>query len=397
MATYKLSDARIRAIKPGLKALKLFDGGGLFIAVLPSGSKSWRLQYRVGGRPQTATLGTYPEFSLAEARRWAQETRSGLARGIEPTRRRSPPERQTLAGAVRDYWSAQSHLSEGYRTNAVRALERHILPALGGRHVGSITRADVMDALTQMDKAGLHVYVRKTRRWLSTVLDWCVEHGHCETNVCLSIRPRVAFARAQTEHHASIDLAEVGEFMRRLTFEGALTSTFACRLLALTWVRTGELRGMRWAEIDGDLWRIPKERMKMRNDHLVPLSAQAMALLDRMPRISEFVFPNDRRPIDRPMSENAVLYMIGRIGYGGRMTGHGWRTLASTWAHEHGFLSDAIERQLAHVRGDVRAIYNRAEHLPVRRQMLQAWANWLDQQESQTRVPQALPAASTAA
>jgi integrase len=161
-----------------------------------------------------------------------------------------------------------------------------------------------------------------------------------------------------------------------------ILSAMACKLLALTWTRTQELRLMEWSEIDGDLWRIPAGKMKRRRDHLVPLSRQALVLLDNLrvrQRGSVYVFPNDRR-LDRPMSENAILYLIGRMGYGGRMTGHGWRTVASTWANEAGYNRDWIERQLAHSPDDkVRSTYNRAEYLTDRRVMLQAWGDWLMQ------------------
>lgn len=182
------------------------------------------------------------------------------------------------------------------------------------------------------------------------------------------------------EHFPAIDLAEVPEFMNRLALEIDVQSALACKLLALTWTRTGELRRMRWDEIDGDLWRIPAEKMKRRRDHLVPLSRQALAVIEQMRArrgISPFVFPSANRA-DRPMSENAILYLIHRIGYKGRMSGHGWRTLGSTWANERGHNRDAIERQLAHAPDDeVRAAYNRAEYLPERRAMLQSWADWL--------------------
>ena len=163
-----------------------------------------------------------------------------------------------------------------------------------------------------------------------------------------------------------------------------MQSVLACKLLALTWVRTSELRMMEWAEIEADAWIIPAGKMKRRREHVVPLSRQALALLDEMRNRAapgaRFIFPAPRRA-DRPLSENAVLYLIARMGYHGRMTGHGWRSVASTWANDRGYSADAIERQLAHVPGNrVRAVYNRAEYLPLRREMLQAWADWLDDQ-----------------
>lgn len=185
--------------------------------------------------------------------------------------------------------------------------------------------------------------------------------------------------------HAAITPAQVHTLMERLKFEDQLQSVIACKLLALTWVRTVELRTMLWAELEGEVdawhtWRIPAGKMKRRNEHLVPLSRQAVELLaiQRMRcRGSKYVFPGEHT-ILRPMSENAVLYLLHRIGYKGEMTGHGWRSVVSTWANERGYPPDAIERQLAHVPGDkVRAAYNRAAYLPQRKEMLQDWADWL--------------------
>ena len=384
MPTDRLSDARVRSLKPGEKPVKHFDGLGLYVLVQPSGAKLWRLAYRIDGRPQTASFGAYPEVTLAEARRRRDALRATLRDGLDPRVKRAPPEpaRITLATACSDYWSRRGDVSAGYRSNAVRALEMHVLPLLGQRPIADITRAELLDCLGRMDAAGLHVYVRRVRMWLGLVWEWSVEHGHAAANIPATIRPERAFASRPVQHFAAVSLPELPALMQRLALEADIQSVLACRMLAYTWVRTGELRRMEWTEIDGDVWRIPAARMKRRRgDHLVPLSAQAVALLDRLrarSRGSVYVFPSDHRP-DRPMSENAVLYLLHRIGYKGRMTGHGWRAVGSTWANERGHPADVIERQLAHEPDDdVRAVYNRAEYLPQRRAMLQAWASWLD-------------------
>jgi integrase len=220
--------------------------------------------------------------------------------------------------------------------------------------------------------------------WASQVFDWAVENGHAKENPAATIRPEKAFGRSRVESFAALPLSEIPAFLMRLSLENELNSVLACRLLALTWVRTGELRIMEWSEIEGDTWIIPAGKMKRRREHVVPLSRQALAVLDEMKNRARpgarFVFSAQHRA-DRPMSENAILYLIARMGYRGRMTGHGWRSVASTWANEQGYSPDAIERQLAHVpENRIRAIYNRAEYLPVRREMLQAWADWLDLQ-----------------
>jgi integrase len=375
--TNKLTDHKIKALKPSGKAEKHFDGGGLFLFISPTGSKLWRMAYRVNGKAQTATFGAYPLVTLAKAR----EKRDELKRGDLPEKK--PVEVApgiTLAKACEAFFKTRKDLSPSYLMNFENALIRHILPTLGGRQVRELGRADVLAALNVMDAAGHHVYVRKTRMWLGQVFDWCVEQEHCEINPCSLIKPEKAFGRAKVESFAALELTEIPAFMQRLDLEAEIQSALACRLLALTWTRTAELRGMKWSEVAGDLWRIPASRMKRQRDHLVPLSRQALVIIEKMRarcRGSEYVFPNDRR-LDRPMSENAILYLLGRMGYGGKMTGHGFRSVASTWANENGYNKDAIERQLAHAPDDkTRAAYNRAEFMPERVAMVQSYADWL--------------------
>jgi len=382
MPTNALTDARCRAIKPGEKLAKYFDGGGLHLAVLPSGAKSWRVAYRLAGKPQTISLGPYPDVSLAEARKKRDDLKATLRDGGDPMApRRSTRAGLTLAKASEMFWSGRADLSADYRDNAVRALQMHVEPKLGAKPIASITREDVMSVLEPMDAANLHSYVRKTRMWLGQVFDWAVERGDAKINPCALINPKKAFGHSPVEHFAAIEVAEVPELLQRIAMERELLSVLACRLLALTWVRTSELRGMTWGEVDGTVWRIPGPRMKRKRDHLVPLSPQAMALLGKLKNRatgSSYVFPSEHR-LDRPMSENTILMLLARIGYKGRMTGHGWRSVASTWANDRGFKADAIERQLAHAPDDkVRAAYTRAEFMDERRAMLLAWADWLD-------------------
>lgn len=385
MPTNTLTDARCKAAKPADKPVKLFDGGGLHLWISPSGAKVWRLAYRIGGKPKTMSLGPYPEVSLAEARSKRDQHKASLRDGADPMApRRATRKGMTLDEASAEYWGGRKDLSTSYVDNARRGIEMHLSPTLGSRNIGSLTRDDLLEALRRMDSAGLHVYVRKVRMWVGQVFDWAVEHGHADINPAALIRPEKAFGRATVEHHAAVELRDVPDLIQRINLERDIQSVMACRLLAYTWTRTGELRMMEWSEIDGDQWIIPAGKMKRRRDHLVPLSRQALNVLGEMRARarpgSPYVFPSDRRA-DRPMSENAVLYLLHRIGYKGRMTGHGWRSVASTWANERGYAPDAIERQLAHVPADeVRAAYNRAQYLTVRREMLQAWSDWLDEQ-----------------
>lgn len=382
MPTNTLTDARCRGAKAVDRAVKLFDGGGLHLWVSPAGAKIWRWSYRVAGKAQTMSFGPYPEVSLAAARERRDAERAKLRSGTDPmAERRAVRAGVTLRQAVATYWAGRQDVSEGYRHDATRGIEAHLGDLLGDRNIATITRDDLLAALNRMDQAGLASYVRKMRMWVGQVFDWAVEQRHATINPAELIRPEKAFSKVRKQGFAALRLAEVPEFLHRLSFEADLQSVLGLRLMAYTWVRTTELRMMMWSEIEGDMWRIPAGKMKRRREHLVPLCSQALDLLQVLRarcRGSKYVFPAEHT-IDRPMSENAVLYLIYRMGYKGRMTGHGWRKVASTWANENGYTPDAIERQLAHAEDDeTRATYNMAEYLPERRRMLQAWADWLD-------------------
>lgn len=384
--TNKLTDAKCKAIKPGEKLTKHFDGGGLHLACTPLGAKVWRVAYRLAGKPKTISLGPYPAVTLAQAREKRDELQATLRDGRDPMApRKAQRGALTFREACATYWQGRGDVSTSYRSNATRALEMHLHPTLGDKPIAGIGRAELLAALDRMDAAGLQEYVRKTRMWVSQVFEWAVERGECAINPAALIDPRKAFGKKQVEHFAALTLPEVPGFMQRLALEAELNSVLACRLLALTWVRTTELRNMLWSELDGDLWRIPAGRMKRRRDHMIPLSAQALAILKKLRAragVSPYVFPAEHRD-DRPMSENTVLMLLARMGYKGRMTGHGWRTIGSTWANEAGYGADAIERQLAHSPDNkVRAVYNRAEFMDERRAMLAAWAAWLDAAEA---------------
>ena len=383
MPTNSLTDHKCRSAKAEAKPAKLFDGNGLFLHVMPSGVKTWRMAYRLHGKPQTATFGPYPLVTLAEARAKRDDIRKKLIEGVSP--KSVTRGGMTLTQATNAFWEGRNDVTPAYRNNALRGIEMHLSKELGDVPLSAITRDSLLECLNKMDKAGKHVYVRTVRMWVAQVFDWGIEQGYCKENPAKAIRPEKAFGKRAEVSHAALSLSDVPAFLARLSIERELQSVLACRLLALTWVRTGELRVMQWSEIDGDTWRIPAGKMKRRLDLMVPLSRQALEILQKLKerdRGSRFVFPAEHT-IDRPMSENAVLYLLHRMGYKGLMTGHGWRSIGSTWANEAGYNPDAIERQLAHVPDDkIRGVYNRAEYLPERRQMLSAWADWLDQANS---------------
>lgn len=396
-----LTDAKCKAFKPKEKGYKAFDGAGLFLFCTPKGAKVWRVAYRLNGKQQQASLGEYPALTLADARTKRDELRTLLAKGEDPmAQKRTQRASKTVQQANDEYWDTRKDLSPSYLKKSKRAIEQYLYPRFKDKVLDEVTRDDLLDVLRGIDAAGKHVYVRKVRLWVTMIYEWAMEHGYATTNPGALIDPKKAFTRAKVTSLAALELKEVPDLMKRLDLEKSLQSVLGCKLLALTWLRTNELRRMRWDDIDGDLLRIPGDRMKREKDHVVPLSTQAMELIKELRTRrngSDFVFPSDRR-IDRPMSENSIIYLLHRIGYKSRMTGHGWRSVGSTWANENGYNRDAIERQLAHSPDDkVRAVYNRAEYLVQRKEMLQDWADWLTprsatNQESSADMGQLVPA-----
>lgn len=386
MPSAKLTISQVRALQPREKPYKVFDGEGLFLYVTPAGGKYWRLQYRGPDRKQkTHSIGRFPEVGLADARRATAEFR------VSP---RTAKGGITLAKASETYWAGRKDLSVRYVLNATSAIERHLVPILGSRPIGSITRAELLEALNVMDARGLHVYVRKTRMWISQVFEWAIEQGYATENPAGAIRPQRAFGKRPVKHHAWVPLRDLPELLQRLALEPRTDGVLATWLLAFTWVRTVELRLAKWDEFEGGVWKIPADRMKRRLEHWVPLSTQAQAILEevRARRRSEYLFPNGRTHL-RPMSENAILATLARLGYKNEQTGHGFRSQGSTWANERGFNPDAIEYQLAHrPENEVRAAYNHAKYWEQRRSLLQAWGDWV---ESQSRLSQASPASTT--
>lgn len=385
MPSNKLTIGQVKAAAPRERPYKLFDGEGLYLYVTPAGGRFWRLQYRVAGKSQTKSLGPFPGVSLADARKAAQEFRSS------PKAARSG---MTLAKASETFWAGRKDLSSSYLANAMAAINSHLVPTLGNRPIGAITRADLLEALNVMDARGLHDYVRKTRMWVSQVFEWAIEQGYATENPAAAIRPARAFGKRPVKHHAAVPLRELPELLQRLSIEPRTDAVLATWLLIYTWVRTAELRMATWGEFEGEVWKIPATRMKRGIEHWVPLSTQAQAIIAevRERRRSEYLFPNGRTHL-RPMSENAILALLARMGYRNRQTGHGFRSQGSTWANEGGHNPDAIEYQLAHRPEDeVRAAYNHAKYWDQRRSLLQAWADWV---ESQSRLAEALPRSST--
>jgi integrase len=387
-----LTDKALRAAKPAGKPLKLFDGGGLFLLLTPTGSRWWRLKYRFGGKEKLLSLGTFPDVSLKDARDRRDIARKQLATGIDPSAHRKIA-RQAGSTATADSFEVVARewfakFSPGWAANhsdkIIRRLERDVFPWLGKRTIREISAPELLAALRRIESRGAIETAHRVHQNCGQVFRYAVATGRAERDPAADLRG--ALPPVKQKHHASItDPKSIGELLRAIEgYKGLFPTRCALRLAPLVFVRPGELRKAEWTEFDLDAaeWRIPAERMKMREQHIVPLSMQAVALLRELHALTgggRYVFPGARTN-GRPMSENAVLAALRRMGYAkDQMTGHGFRSMASTLLNEQGWHRDAIERQLAHAeRDNVRAAYNYAEHLPERRRMMQGWADYLD-------------------
>lgn len=394
-----LTDAAVRNAKPGVKPdgtatptpYKMGDAGGMYLEVAPTGGKWWRLKYRFGGKEKRLALGVYPSITLAEARKRRDEARRLLTQGIDPGEHRkltknTPEQDADSFEAVAREWHAK-FAPTWTAEHAARILQRltlNVFPWIGGRPVGQITAPELLAVLRRIEARGRLETAHRAHQNCGAVFRYAVATGRAERDPSGDLRG--ALPPASKRHHAAvIDPKAIAELLRAIDgYTGSFVTACALRLAPLVFVRPGELRRAEWAEIDLDAaeWRIPAAKMKMRAPHVVPLADQALAILRELHPLTgrgRYVFPG-ARSADRPMSENTVNAALRRLGYDkDEMTGHGFRTLASTTLHEQGWPSDIIERQLAHAeRNKIKAAYNWAEHLPERRKMMQAWADYLD-------------------
>jgi integrase len=397
MALTATSIKNTRAIE---KPLKLFDGGGLYLLVNPNGSRWWRFKYRYLGKEKLLSFGTYPDVSLKDARDRRDDARKQLAADIDPGEHRKARKtaltvslQNSFEVVAREWFARYSpNWAAGHSDKIIRRLERDIFPWLGGRPIADIGAPELLAVLRRIESRGAIETAHRAQQNCSQVFRYAVATGRTQRDPTGDLRG--ALAPVKERHHASItDPKRVGELMRAIDgYRGSFITKCALRLAPLVFVRPGELRKAKWTEVDLDKaeWRIPAARMKAREQHIVPLSTQAVAILRELHGLTgakDHVFPGARTN-GRAMSENTVNAALRRLGYAkDEMTGHGFRSMASTLLNEQGWHRDAIERQLAHAeRNNVRAAYNFAEHLPERRRMMQAWADYLDKLASGAKV-----------
>jgi len=391
-----MEDIEARKAKPREKPYKISDERGLYLLVIPSGGKSWRMNYRVDGKQKTLSLGLYPEVSLAQARKKREDARKMLAEGLDPMAERAAVKAAKTAKETHTFEViAKEWLDTLAPTwapvtleHARQRLEHDLFPDLGQKPIADITAPELLAVLRKIAARGAVHTAGRARADAGRVFRYAIATGRAERDPSADLRG--ALPTEKVKHRSAIvEPKQVGELMRAIEgYSGSPIVRAAFRLSPLVFLRPGELASAEWAEFDLDAgeWRIPGPRMKMKDLHIVPLSRQAVALLRDLHPLTghgRFVFPAERAGSDRHMSRESIRAALIRMGYGPDsetpMTAHGFRGMASTLLHEQGWPSDVIERQLAHAeRNKIKAAYNHAEYLPERRRMMQAWADYLD-------------------
>ena len=395
-----LTDAKIRNAKPEAKPVKLVDGGGLYLEVRPSGAKLWRYRYRIAGKENVFAVGEYfndkrgGHVSLDEARSERDKARALVKQGIHPAHHRQAERLATHAEnantfeAVALEWIAKK--KPGWTPYYLRQVERFmradVLPKIGKLPIRSVTAAHLLEIVKLIEGRGAETVAVLVRQWASAIFRYAVATLRADSDPAAALKG--AIHRPKVEHHKPMTRDQIGDFVKALDgYAGYRTTVIALRLMLLTFVRTVELRGAEWSEFDLDRaeWRIPSERMKMREPHTVPLSWQAVELLRELHTYTggrTFLFPNYRNP-KACMTATTLNRALERMGFNGKdsigFSAHGFRATASTILNETGFRPDVIERQLAHAERDkTRASYNQAEYMPERVAMMQQWADMVD-------------------
>ncbi|MBB3772002.1 integrase [Angulomicrobium tetraedrale] len=390
-----LTDAACRSAKIAEKPLKLADSGGLYLFVATTGTKSWRCDYRLHGKRRTASFGTYPLVSLAEARKGRDELKRQLLADQDPAEARRKAKhdavergKNTFEPIAREWFAAKlAGWVPSYSDRLMSRLEADIFPPLGRRPIAGIEPPEILDVIRKVEKRGAVELAKREMQVVGQIFRYAIATGRAKRDPTQDLRGALQSPGRQ-KHHRALPLKELPEFRKKLiAYDGDQMTRHALELMLLTFVRTTELRAAEWSEFEDlkgpePLWRIPAPRMKMRFEHLVPLAPRAVEVIGALRQLagrSPHVFPSPGK--EGFMSNNTMLFAMYRMGYHGRATVHGFRGMASTWLNEAGYPADWIERQLAHdERNEVRGAYNSAQYLSGRREMLAAWANFVASQ-----------------
>lgn len=386
-----LNNTAIKNLKPSKKPFKKSDEKGLYLLVHPNGGKYWQLKYRFSNKQKTLSFGTYPEISLKEARDKRDEARKQIRDGLDPSHekkmvklRQSINAENSFESVARNWHNNQSQSwTQRHADTVIRNLKKDIFKIIGFRPIAQITAPELLLALRKIEDRGALDIAKKMRQTCGQIFKFAIASGLAERNIALDLQGALKTRKAK--HFNTIEAKELPQLVQKIEqYEGNIQTKLGLQLALLTFVRTTELRGARWEEIDFEnkIWEIPAQRMKMKTKHLVPLCKQSLEVLKNLQDINgnrEFIFPNRQNP-DKFISENTLLYAMYRLGYHGRATVHGFRSLASTVLNESGlFKEDVIERQLAHgERNKVRAAYNHAQYLDDRREMMEWWGEFIN-------------------
>ena len=381
----------IKHLKPKAVAYRVADSGGLCLEISPAGGKLWRYRFTFNGKAQMLALGKFPEVTLEQARRARDEARALVKAGKHPTREKKAQKLRKIVEGEQTFEKVARHwmelkgknLNAKYHKQSLARMEQHIFPMIGDLPITEITIPDVARVVEKIGSLGIVETAHRMKQVMAQVFRYAAQRGLCQYNPAADLRD--ILPSQEEKHYPCIHPRDLPQLLQDMkAYTGDRLTNAAMQLLALTFVRTGELIGAQWAEIDFDReeWHIPKERMKMRRPHVVPLSRQALAILKSLHEITGtkvHVFHSQRSRNIKHISNGAVLMALRRMGYQGKMTGHGYRALASTILNEKGYPPDVIERQLAHEDEDkIRSAYNRAEYLLERKKMMQDYADYLD-------------------
>lgn len=386
----KLNARQVDTAKPKDKPYKLADGGGLYLLVNPNGSRYWRLKYRIDGKEKLLAVGVYPGVTLAEARAKRDEAKRGIAGGIDPNEARKEEKlvREVLSKntfreiALEWHASKIKKWSDGYASDIMEAFNKDVFPYIGSTPIADVKPLVLLKVLRRMEERGATEKAKKVRQRCGEVFRYAIVTGRAEYNPAPDLTSAMHGHEAQ--HYPFLTAKELPDFFKALvSYSGSEMVVLAARILIITGLRTGELRAGEWNEVDLEkaIWEIPAERMKMRRPHVVPLSTQSIVLLQQLKEISgnyPLMFPGRNDP-RKTMSEASINQVFKRIGFAGRVVGHGFRHTMSTILHEQGYNTAWIETQLAHVdKNSIRGTYNHAQYLEGRREMLQWYADYMD-------------------
>lgn len=378
---YMLTDTRIRSLRPKEKPYKVGDANGLYIYVSKTGNRYWRQKYRINGKEKVLSHGEYPFVSLQQARSLRDAARGKIKQGTDPSlekRAEKLGKLNSFESVARSWHKAQrSNWTDNHTQKVIVSLERDIFPSIGSTPINEITTPTLLDTLKIIDKRGAHEQARRVTQRCDAVFKYAIASGIASYNPAQDVQG--ALTKPKKQNYNSIDIKELPSFLAALNDVSAHPIVkLSTEMLMLTFVRTSELIKAEWIEFDLDkrLWEIPAERMKKKRTHLVPLADRVVDILEELKLHNgnrQHVFASPNRP-SSPISNNTILQVIKRMGYAGKMTGHGFRHLASTALNEMGYNPDAIEKQLAHVDGSTRGVYNKAELIGERTTLMASWS-----------------------